>query len=202
MAIDPLSAGLSAVSLISGKNSNKKAQSTADKAQKSNKRLEDRAVKLFDVLFSGAEKAVQSGVFDPERKIAQLEKDTGEYESRDLGNLAGALTTAGYQPGDSEIGVRLDAVKGKYRKFLDTMREEIRSKSFFEQQQAYQSANPSYLQPAIQGNNQTAQNALASQQNPAGFLANLLPSLMPTKANTQSSKPVNWSFMKNFGQYA
>lgn len=185
--MDPISAGLGAVSLISGKNANKKAESQAKSAAKSGKAMEQRLVKLFDVLFKNAEDATKAGTFDPERKIAQLEKDTGEYESRDMGNLAGALTTAGYQPGDSEVGVRLDAVKGKYRKFLDTMREEIRTKSFFDQQSAFQTANPGILSAPMQGAHNREQTALGQIQNPSGFLGNLLPSLAP-KVNNKSTK--------------
>ncbi len=153
MAIDPISAGLSAVSMIGGKNANKKAEKKAESAQKGAKALEERAIKLWDVLFNRAEQAAQDGTFDPERRIQALERDTGAYEARDAGNLAGAMSVAGYKPGDSEIGTRLDAVKVKYRKFLDNMRDEIRTKSFFEQNQAYQAANPAYLAPGIQGNN-------------------------------------------------
>lgn len=196
MAIDPISAGLSAVSLISGKNSNKKAESDASKARKSSQRLEDRVVDLWDTLFKRAQDAEKSGTFDPEKRIAALEKNTAEYESRDLGNLAGALTVAGARPGDSEVGTRLDAVKVKYRKFLDNMRDEIRTSSFWDQQNAYMSANPSYLSGAMQGSANREQTALSQVQNPAGFLQNLLPSLTPQK------KQPSFGFLKNFGAYA
>lgn len=196
MAIDPISAGLGAVSLISGKNANKKAQSTADKARKSGQRLEDRVVNLWDTLFKRAQDAEKAGTFDPEKRIAALEKNTAEYESRDLGNLAGALTVAGARPGDSEVGTRLDAVKVKYRKFLDNMRDEIRTSSFWDQQNAYMSANPSYLSGAMAGSANREQTALSQVQNPAGFLQNLLPTLAPQK------KQPNFGFLKNFGAYA
>jgi hypothetical protein len=196
MAIDPISAGLGAVSLISGKNANKKAQSDAGKAKKSSQQLEQRVIKLWDTLFSRAENAEKSGLFDPEKRIAALEKNTAEYESRDLGNLAGALTVAGARPGDSEVGTRLDAVKVKYRKFLDNMRDEIRTSSFWDQQNAYMSANPSYLSGPMAASQNREQNALSQVQNPSGFLANLLPTLAPQK------KQPNFSFLQNFGAFA
>lgn len=194
--MDPVSAGLGAVSLISGKEANRKAQKTADSARKSSQRLEDRVVKLWDTLFSRADQAAKDGVFDPEKRIAALEKNTAEYESRDLGNLAGALTVAGARPGDSEIGTRLDSVKVKYRKFLDNMRDEIRTSSWWDQQNAYMSANPQYLNAPMQNANQRQQNATGQVQNPAGFLQNLLPTLSPQK------KQPNFGFLKNFGAYA
>jgi hypothetical protein len=182
MAIDPVSAGLGAVSLISGKNANKKAESQAKSAQKSAKKWEDRAAQLWKVMFEGADKAVKEGLFDPDRKIAQLEKDTANYEAKDLGNLSGALTTAGYKPGDSEIGVRLDAVKGKYRQYLDKMREDIRTSSFFDQQNAYATANPNYLQPAIQGGYNRAGMAMGQMQDPSQFLGAFFKGLTPKKS--------------------
>lgn len=204
MAIDPLSAGLSAVSLISGKGANDKARKDAKKAQEGSKALEQRAISLWDKLFARAEQSEKDGTFDPEKRIQALEKDTAHYESQDLGNLAGAMTVAGYRPGDSETGTRLDAVKVKYRRFLDNMRDEIRTKSFFEQNAAYQAASPQYLQPGLQGNAQRGAQAQSNIQNPAGFLSNLLPSLQGngTPSSGANSKPVNWSFLKNFSGFA
>lgn len=175
--MDPVSAGLGAATLISGKGANKKAQRASDKAGAYAKELEKRAVKLYDLLLANAEKADLSGAFDPEKRIAALEKDTARYESRDSGNLGGALASAGYKVGDSEIGVRLDAVKSKYRNFLDTMRDQIRQQAFFDKQAAYSSANPGMLNAAIGGARGEQQNALARLQNPSGFLGSFLPTL-------------------------
>lgn len=177
MAVDPISAGLGAASLISGKKANQNASSAAGAAGRRGAAMEKRLTALFDLLFSNAREADQSGQFDPEKRIAALERDTGRYESRDMGNLAGALATAGYRPGDSEIGTRLDAVKGKYRSFLDTMREQIRQSSFMEKQQAYLSANPNILQPAMANAANQQQIAMSQLQNPAGFLQAFLPTL-------------------------
>lgn len=67
-------------------------------------------------------------------------------------------------------------MKIKYRKFLDQMRDEIRTTSFFDQNAAYQAANPQYLQAGLQGNQVRGQQAQSQVQNPAGFLSSLLPS--------------------------
>lgn len=177
MAVDPVSAGLGAVSLISGKNANKSARNEANQAGQMSKALEQRVIKLWDVMFARAQQAEAGGEFDPERRIAALEKDTGRYESRDMGNLAGALRVSGYKQGDSEIGTRLDAVKGKYRSFLDTMRNEIRDKSWWDQQNAYASASPGMLNAPMQSVANRRDQALGQIQNPAGFLGGFLQNL-------------------------
>ena len=176
---DPISAGLGAISLIQGKSAQKSADRQARSAEKSAKSLEARATKLFDVLFSTAENADKAGVYDPEKRIAALEADTGRYESRDTGNLAGAMRVAGYRPGDSEIGTRLDSVKIKYRRFLDDMREKIRVGSVREKQAAYAGANVGNLQPGIQGANTRFGYATqeANSYDPSAFLQSWLPSL-------------------------
>ena len=175
--MDPVSAGIGVASLASGKAANKKAQGKADAAGKRGRSLDARLVKLFDVLFSRADNAVKTGQFDADKRIASLERDTGRYEAKDLGNLGGALADAGYRPGDSEIGTRLDAVKGKYRSFLDTMRDQIRSNQFNEEQNAYLSANPALLSgPTNNAYGQQGMNQ-GMVQGPGNFLQSFLPTL-------------------------
>ncbi len=163
--------------LISSLMQNESARKSASKANSKAGKLDDRLVKLFDVLFSNAETADKAGQFDPEKRIASLERDTSRYEGQDMGNLAGALRVSGYKPGDSEIGTRLDAVKGKYRSFLDTMRDQIRQNSFTEKQNAYASANPNILGGPLQDARQSQAMSLSQIQNPSGFLSSFLPML-------------------------
>ena len=173
MAAGLINAGLGAASLMSGKKGQKKAEGQANAAGARSLALEQRMTKLWDLLFKRAEDAEKSGQFDPEKRIAALEKDTARYESRDMGNLGGAMAVAGYKPGDSEIGTRMDAVKVKYRSFLDNMREQIRQSSFWDQTRAYQSAGD--LMGPMQNANQQQQNAYAQMPQGGGnFLQNLI----------------------------
>lgn len=155
---------------------NKGAQKAANRAAKQGRALEARATRVWDKLFANAEEAERQGQFDAERRIASLERDTANYESRDLGNLGGAMRVAGYKPGDSEIGTRFDAVKMKYRRFFDATRDTIRQNVFNEKQAAY--AVPlGYLQPGLQGAQNRQNIALGSMSDPSGFAMALAPFL-------------------------
>lgn len=189
--MDPITGIATGVSLLSGISGGKSAKKKADSAARSRAKIDARSLKLFDLLFKRAQDAEAQGVFDPEKRIAQLERDTGRYEARDAGNLAGAMAVAGYKPGDSEIGVRQDAVKVKYRKFLDQMRDELRSRSFFEQNQAYAMASPNYLQGPAQGADSRIQryDQQAQGMNPAGFLSNLMPMFNTRKQGIPGATP-------------
>ena len=178
--MDPVSAGLGAVSLISGKNANKKAQKASDKAGASAQQMEQRLMRLWDTLFARAEAASKpGGDLDPEKRIANLEADTARYESRDLGNLTGAMRIGGYKPGDSEIGTRQDAVKIKYRSFLDNMRNEIRGQAFGEQTNAYLAAGGVPLGQAMGSAQGRQQNAQSQMQSPGGMFQGMLGAFRP-----------------------
>lgn len=177
MAVDPVSAvstGLSAVSMASGKKANNAARKDANKANAQSQELEKRAIKLWDTLFKRAQEAEASGQFDAEKRIKELEADTGRYEARDTGNLAGAMRVFGYKGGDSEVGNRLDSVKVKYRSFLDNLRNQIRDNSWWQQQEAYQSASPAILSGPMQGASNREASARSRIQNPSNFLGNLM----------------------------
>ncbi len=181
--IGEIIAGLGLVnSLIQGNNARRDANRAAAKTES----LTDRKLRLFELLQSIVENADKAGQFDPQTQINQLEKDTAKYEGLDLGNLAGALRVAGYRPGDSEIGTRLDAVKQKYRSELDTAREQIRRQSFIDKLNAYSAINPSLLDSSIQ--NSSNRESLARQQqanfNPINFLGSMMPYLEPRSSTT------------------
>jgi len=186
VAIDPVTAGLGAVSMIQGKKANNAARREAGEANRMSRAMEQRVTKLWDTLFQRAEQAEKSGEFDPERRIAAVEKDTARYEGRDMGNLAGALRTAGYKPGDSEIGTRLDAVKTKYRSFLDNLRNDIRDKSWWDQQNAYASANPGMLGGAMGSAQNREAMARSRIQDPSQMLMGLMPFMQGGGQNPQN----------------
>ena len=105
---------------------NRRAKNQADRSLAMQDRLAMRQIALFDRIQARHQELASSGAFSPERRLDQLDRDTAKYEGRDSGNLAGALRVAGYEPGDSEIGTRLDAVKAKYRGTREGLANQIR----------------------------------------------------------------------------
>lgn len=162
--VDPVSAAVGVIGSVIGAKENKKARAKQDA-------LAQRYIQLFDTLFGKTAEAERRGFFDPASRLALLNRETAFYEGRDLGNLAGALRIAGYRPGDSEIGTRLDAVKAKYRLAREKMADEIRRQSFADLLSAYASANPQALNAPL---------ALYSSrmQDPTAFFQALMPYLM------------------------
>lgn len=170
---------LGGLSLINNIIQGNKAQKSANNAAKRAGKLTDRQVALFDQMLGMVNAADASGQFDPTRRLDQLRTDTAEYEGRDLGNLAGAMKVAGYRPGDTEIGGRLDAVKLKYRQDYNRMANDIRDSTFASKIAAYSAINPSQLNSAISQANRSQEMAMAqaNANNPANFLGALMPFL-------------------------
>lgn len=187
MAVDPVSVGLAGLNLVKGIGANKAAKKQANKAAKDAKNIEKRMTGLFDLLLNRATQADKQGTFDPEKRIKALEDRTAGYEARDASNLAGAMRVAGYRPGDSEIGTRQDAVKIKYRRFLDEARDNIRTQSWWDQQNAYLSANPNYLNAALEGARGRQSQALGKMQNPGDFLSLLMAANRPSGTSSNQS---------------
>lgn len=175
--MDPLTIGIGAAGVLGNLFGNSSAQRAANRAAADARRLTDRQVKLFDQMLGFADQARERGDFDAEQRIAGLERDMARYEGRDLGNLAGALRTAGYRPGDSELGTRLDAVKQKYRGDLDRMRLDERRKALFDMMGAYGATNPQGLNTAIGFNQGQQQLALSQMQDPSKLFASIMPYL-------------------------
>ncbi|MBS1721405.1 MAG: hypothetical protein JSS66_00190 [Armatimonadetes bacterium] len=185
--------------LVAGLIENEKNRRAASEAMDASMSAQDRAFALqkqqFDLLnsihqtlWNKVAQAEQAGQFSPEWQVEQAKRDIGEYESRDMGNLAGALRVAyGGLPG-SEQGVRLDAVKEKYRNDLGRLTTGIRQQSIFNMLNAYNQTRPDLPATVAQGLGQQgmfqAQNGLGLAQyynnrvqNPAGFFSALMPYL-------------------------
>jgi len=169
------------IGAIAGIGANDKAAKASASASKSAKKLADKKVSLFDLIQSMVQQADAGGQFNPEQYISQLENDTAKYEARDAGNLAGALRVAGYKPGDSEIGRRLDAVKMNYRQQLDQQRTALRRGLFSDRMNAYQAINPDNLNSGIALAQNNAAMAQSQMQNPAGLFASIMPFLQSEK---------------------
>jgi len=163
--------------LVGGMMQNDTQRRAANRAAGQQQELLNRQREIFDTINNLRRLAEGQGFFDPKKRIAQIDKNSAEYEARDLGNLAGALRVAGYRPGDSELGVRLDAVKRKHKGDRERQYAEAERQSFFDHINAVAAANGGMLNPGIEAAQRQQEIALSRIQNPAGFLASLLPYL-------------------------
>ena len=127
MAVPALPLALGGASLLSGMMGNKGAQRSANRAQNMQDQLAQRVMALFDTMMGKAQSL--DSELAPDRQIRNLASDTAHYSGLDQANTAGALRVAGYQPGDSEIGTRLDAVALKHRRAFGEMANDIRTRS-------------------------------------------------------------------------
>jgi len=183
-----LGIGGAVAGLLSNRENNRKQENTAKDQLGQQQQLIDRQTKLFDTLFGAASDADKSGAFDPEKQIDLLNRTTAKYESRDLGNLGGALSIAGYKPGDSEVGVRMDAVKGKYQLERENQESQIRRQSLFDRFNAYNSANGGMLNAGIGTAGQNADRAYSRMQNPANLFQSIIPFLEMKKKKQSGFK--------------
>lgn len=124
--------------LFMQQDANRRAKNMAEMSQQLQAELAGRQVALFDRIQKRYEEMKAGGAFSPEKRLDQLDKDTAQYEGRDLGNLAGAMRVAGYRAGDSEVGGRLDAVKGKYRSERERLANQIRREATNDEMAAMQ----------------------------------------------------------------
>lgn len=129
---------LSALGLVAQNEANRKSQNQANQSLSNQDAILADRVALNKRIQTRFEELKASGAFSADRRIDQLDKDTARYESRDSGNLAGALKVAGYKAGDSEIGGRLDAVKTKYRDERDRSANQIRREATSDEMAAMQ----------------------------------------------------------------
>jgi hypothetical protein len=166
-----------AVSLWQGAQHNASQRRAAGQSLAQQQDWLQRQLSWYDTMFGNARRLDESGAFDPSAQIRGLEKATAKFEARDLGNLSGALRTAGFRPGDSELGTRLDTVKAKYRDQLDQMRLALQRQSVFDKIGAYNSANPGVLGQGINtlGSNYAMQ--LGQIQDPTALFGSVMPFL-------------------------
>jgi len=164
------------------------SMSAQDRAFTLQKQQYDLMNSIHRQLWDKVAQAEHAGVFSPERQIEQVKQDIGEYESRDMGNLAGAMRVAYGGLPTSEIGTRLDAVKEKYRNDFGRLASGIRQNSIFNELNAYNMTRPDLPAAVAQGLGQAgmaqsqanlgmAQYYNSLLQNPASFFSLLMPYL-------------------------
>ncbi|HMS54218.1 MAG TPA: hypothetical protein PKA27_02360 [Fimbriimonadaceae bacterium] len=185
-------AGLAMQSEASRKAGNAEAEARAQQAS-----IYERRRKLFDTLFGAVEGADNAGFFDPTKRIAALREFDRQDEALETGNTAAGLRVAGYRPGDSEIGQRLDAVSVKHKRNRDELTLDETRRSFFDKIGAYSSVNASLLDPELAGSESRISQARSSQ----GGFGTLLSSLMPFLEDRKEQKPSSRAAF-NLGQTA
>lgn len=172
---------------------NRKANRTANEGMDLQREQANREREIYELLLGKLGEADSSGAFDPERAIAQLDKDRAEFQGRDQSNLAGALRISGYRPGDSAIGDRMDAVGLKYQAERDRQATQIRRDLPMAKLQAYSSLRA----PNLAGIGQNITSYGASQRQ---SLAPLVEGLQPYMMPRQQAQAPNFkapSFLSN-----
>lgn len=175
MAIDPISAGLGAVSLLSGKQAQKKADKRRDAAQESEAQMAARAAKLFDVIMGNVDRADAGGLFDPEKRFAEMRKTLDRENDMDSVQLAGDLRIAGGKPGERASMNRLAGLRANQSEGLSRIKDQVTQESFFNKLSAYQAANPQSLLGAAGIYGRQADRAAGMGPNPGGFFESVMP---------------------------
>lgn len=167
-------AGVAAGGLALQAFQNNQANNSANSARRSASRLSrevmdyqrpnlDKMTGLADYMQKTVFNAIDSGFFDPELRIKQLEKDTMRYEKNALGQLGAAAATMGYKPGDTQPIERMRNLTLDTRNQLNTQREAIRQSSLFDMLNALNGTNPG-LYGSAAGIYGQAGNAAVNQQ--------------------------------------
>lgn len=177
MATDPVSAGVAAVSTIAGLKGQSDATKEARKQRKAGNKLTERQVALYDRYIQALDQATESGAFNAEPQIAQLESDTARYEARDAGGAASAATRAGYAATDTPVQRNLARVKLNYRDYLDRARLMLRRQGWLDRFSAISGAPTNALNPGIELTSMRERLAQANQPNPAGLFQSMMPFL-------------------------
>lgn len=160
-------------SLISGMMGNKSAQKAANNDRAQAQQLTQRATQLFDTIFGLAKSNLAN--LSAQGQIDQLAKDESMFSARDQAGLAGAMRISGYQPGDSEIGIRNDAVRTKYAQDFGRLSNQIRVNAPMQQASLLSMANPGSLNAGLNfWQNQQALD-LSRMQNPSSLFASTMP---------------------------
>lgn len=177
--LDPVSAGLGAVSLISGISGGKGTKKAADKVQGKANKLIDRKTNLYDSILKIVQDYDKQGGFNPDKLVKQASADINYQSGIDQGNEATAARTLGYNIGDTQPLKRISAISQGYKlKFAD-LANQIRTGAFTNQLGAYNNIPANLLDSGIAAYSGKAQQATQQAQgmNPAGFLQAFLPSL-------------------------
>jgi hypothetical protein len=163
--------------IFSGMMNNNAQQHAADSAAAQQQQLLDMQKAIFNTINNVRMAGEQQGLFDPQKRMDMIDKQDAHFENLDLGNQAGALRVAGYRPGDSEYGIRNDAIANKHQVYRDQQYAQAISQAFNDHLNAITAANGNMLNPGIQAAQQNRMLALGSMQNPAGFFSSIMPLL-------------------------
>lgn len=179
MGVDPVTLGIGALGTYLSNQQSEMAGRRADHAQNQQDALVQRQSGLFDKLMGIVQGADSAGQFDPTSRINAMNTDLAAYEHRDQSNLAGAMRTSGYRPGDSELATRSNGVAANYALQEREQDQAIRQNAFGQKLQAYGAVGSAGagLDPGIGAYGQRAgmYQQIAGQQSPAGLIGSMAP---------------------------
>lgn len=155
--------------MITGE-SNRKAAAAANKAASSQKAVNDRMVKLFDLVLSKVKAADAGGQFDPTRQIQLANQSSAYQEDAARTNSAAIALATGRRPGDSEPSLQDRDLALTYQLQRRAQDQAIRQNAFSSMLGAYNAASSGANLPAAsQGYAQQQQMALNQMTDPSAF---------------------------------
>lgn len=188
MAVDPVTAGLGAASLISGKSAQKKASKQAASAQNLERMMAQRAAKLFDVLMGKAEEFEAQGGFDPDARFDEMRKTVDREYDMAASRLGGDLRIAGGKPGERAVVSRLAGLRGKQVEALTRLKDQLKQESFFNKLQAFSAANPGAPLGAANVFGRQADRAYGQMPDPTAFFQSMMPFMRQNQGQTRNPR--------------
>lgn len=187
--MDPVNTIMSGVGLLTGMEGNRRAGNAAARAAARQDELLARQIAAFDAMKGIADRWKRYGLFSPARQIAGMEQNAFRLQDRERGrNLAGMMAS-GYRPGDSELALRDDAIRGRISETFARQGHDIARQAMQDELAAYGSANPGALSEAIGVYGQRIADANAGQRDVLPFIGDLL------------SQAQNWRSMKSPNEF-
>lgn len=163
--------------LIGGASNNKHQQSMASQANANAQQQIGMQNQLFQTIMGLANKNV--GTLNADTQVGNLVKDSTFWNGQQLNGLAGAMRTAGYQPGDSEVNAQLGAANQRNQLQFGQMANQIRVNAPMQQEALYGVAQPGSLNAGIGYNQGQEQMAYSRMSNPGPFIQSISPFLNP-----------------------
>jgi hypothetical protein len=148
-AVPWVSAGLGGLGLLSQSSANAAQESDARKAQalQLSEIAQQRAYE--EKMMGIAETADQSGEFNPDTQLSNLQHQTDLDRGNALSSEAGAARALGYKPGDTAPLDQMNATRAGLELQQKEMANQIDQQQFARKEAAYGAANPSGLNAGI-----------------------------------------------------
>lgn len=145
------------------------AEKAAKQSTASQKAVTDRIVKLFDLMLGKVKAADAAGQFSPTENIRLANESSSYNEGLSRGNMAAVNLARGYRPGDSEPSLQDRDLAYQYQLQRRMQDFNIRSNSFSNMLNAYNSVQGNQLPAAAASYGNQAQQHIQMAGDPTAF---------------------------------